>query len=193
MSSVVETSLIIIVRRRARDSSTPLRCARNDTMEGYLSINETFHSRPNRAAILRGYPAWIRTKNNASKGRCVTVTPRGKSAGRFTIFDGTAEVATGAAKQLTRADKISSPLNTPKDAKIHRRKKAFRLSRASSYQEKFMVTCAGKNCRAVILTANKKNGGENRRPTIGLLGRLRLPRCYSLGFGRRMSTVLPLP
>ena len=25
----------------------------------------------------RGYPAWIRTKNNASKGRCVTVTPRG--------------------------------------------------------------------------------------------------------------------
>ena len=27
---------------------------------------------------LRGYPAWIRTKNNASKGRCVTVTPRGK-------------------------------------------------------------------------------------------------------------------
>jgi hypothetical protein len=70
-----------------------------------------------------GYPAWIRTKNNASKGRCVTVTPRGKSAGRFTIFDGTAEVATGAAKQLTRADEISSPLNTPKDAKIHRRKK----------------------------------------------------------------------
>src|SRR5438034_4029554 len=59
----------------------------------------------------------------ASKGRCVTVTPRGKSAGRFTIFDGAAEVATGAAKQLTRADEISSPLNTPKDAKIHRRKK----------------------------------------------------------------------
>ena len=27
--------------------------------------------------ILIGYPAWIRTKNNASKGRCVTVTPRG--------------------------------------------------------------------------------------------------------------------
>ena len=24
-----------------------------------------------------GYPAWIRTKNHASKGRCVTVTPRG--------------------------------------------------------------------------------------------------------------------
>jgi hypothetical protein len=24
-----------------------------------------------------GYPAWIRTMNNASKGRCVTVTPRG--------------------------------------------------------------------------------------------------------------------
>jgi hypothetical protein len=29
-----------------------------------------------------GYPAWIRTKNNASKGRCVTVTPRGNE-----IFD----------------------------------------------------------------------------------------------------------
>jgi hypothetical protein len=70
-----------------------------------------------------GYPAWIRTKNNASKGRCVTVTPRGNLAGRFTIFDGTAEVATGAAKHLTRADEISSALNTPKDAKIHRRKK----------------------------------------------------------------------
>src|SRR2546421_10153279 len=27
---------------------------------------------------LRGYPAWTRTKNNASKGRCVTITPRGK-------------------------------------------------------------------------------------------------------------------
>ena len=26
-------------------------------MEDYLSINETFHSRPNRAVILRGYPA----------------------------------------------------------------------------------------------------------------------------------------
>ena len=26
-----------------------------------------------------GYRAWIRTMNNASKGRCVTVTPRGKS------------------------------------------------------------------------------------------------------------------
>jgi hypothetical protein len=28
--------------------------------------------------ILDGYRAWIRTMNNASKGRCVTVTPRGK-------------------------------------------------------------------------------------------------------------------
>jgi hypothetical protein len=26
------------------------------------------------------YPAWIRTMNNASKGRCVTVTPRGTSS-----------------------------------------------------------------------------------------------------------------
>src|SRR6266481_38984 len=34
--------------------------------------------------LLRGYPAWIRTKNNASKGRCVTVTPRGM---RFAILD----------------------------------------------------------------------------------------------------------
>src|ERR1700756_1188144 len=29
--------------------------------------------------IRSGYRAWIRTMNNASKGRCVTVTPRGKS------------------------------------------------------------------------------------------------------------------
>jgi hypothetical protein len=28
--------------------------------------------------MLYGYRAWIRTMNNASKGRCVTVTPRGK-------------------------------------------------------------------------------------------------------------------
>ena len=36
-----------------------------------------------------GYPAWIRTKNNASKGRCVTVTPRGISICDFrsAIFD----------------------------------------------------------------------------------------------------------
>ena len=81
----------------------------------------------------------------------------------------------------------------PKDAKIHKREKASGSAERSPYQEKFMVTRAGKNCRAVILTANKKNGGENRHPTIGLLGRLRLPRCYSLGFGRRMSTVVPLP
>jgi putative endonuclease len=28
-------------------------------------------------AFYAGYPAWTRTKNNASKGRCVTITPRG--------------------------------------------------------------------------------------------------------------------
>src|SRR5437762_5854969 len=32
-----------------------------------------------------GYPAWIRTKNNASKGRCVTVTPRGIGISAFSI------------------------------------------------------------------------------------------------------------
>jgi hypothetical protein len=39
-----------------------------------------------------GYPAWIRTKNNASKGRCVTVTPRGMRTCdfRFAIFDSSA-------------------------------------------------------------------------------------------------------
>jgi hypothetical protein len=35
------------------------------------------HVTPKAFGVLRGYPAWIRTKNNASKGRCVTVTPRG--------------------------------------------------------------------------------------------------------------------
>jgi hypothetical protein len=36
-----------------------------------------------------GYPAWIRTMNNASKGRCVTVTPRGIAIVdfRFSIAD----------------------------------------------------------------------------------------------------------
>src|SRR5438552_7143188 len=39
-----------------------------------------------------GYPAWIRTKNNASKGRCVTVTPRGISISdfRLAIFNSSA-------------------------------------------------------------------------------------------------------
>ena len=42
--------------------------------------------------ILIGYPAWIRTKNNASKGRCVTVTPRGMRICdfRLPIFDSSA-------------------------------------------------------------------------------------------------------
>jgi hypothetical protein len=35
-------------------------------------------SNPNRI-----YRAWIRTMNNASKGRCVTVTPRGKRANLY--------------------------------------------------------------------------------------------------------------
>src|SRR6478672_2208011 len=34
-------------------------------------------SRVRPKAFYAGYPAWIRTMNNASKGRCVTVTPRG--------------------------------------------------------------------------------------------------------------------
>src|SRR5207253_3899952 len=34
---------------------------------------------PKAFGVYAGYPAWIRTKNNASKGRCVTVTPRGIS------------------------------------------------------------------------------------------------------------------
>ena len=33
-----------------------------------------------------GYPTWIRTMNNASKGRCVTVTPSGIVTGYFPIW-----------------------------------------------------------------------------------------------------------
>jgi hypothetical protein len=46
-------------------------------------------SRVRPKAFYAGYPAWIRTKNNASKGRCVTVTPRGISMCDFrsAIFD----------------------------------------------------------------------------------------------------------
>ena len=45
-----------------------------------------------RRSLLRGYPAWIRTMNNASKGRCVTVTPRGTPSPdfRFAILHQTA-------------------------------------------------------------------------------------------------------
>ena len=60
--------------------------------------------------ILIGYPAWIRTKNNASKGRCVTVTPRGTRICdfRLLIFDSSAmskiKCDCASAKQL--AEKI---------------------------------------------------------------------------------------
>ena len=30
-----------------------------------------------------GYPTWIRTMNNASKGRCVTVTPSGNAETQY--------------------------------------------------------------------------------------------------------------
>ena len=36
-------------------------------------------------SLLGGCPAWIRTMNKASKGRCVTVTPQGKRVGDFLI------------------------------------------------------------------------------------------------------------
>ena len=38
-------------------------------------------------AFYAGYPAWTRTKNNASKGRCVTITPRGIWNFRLPIAD----------------------------------------------------------------------------------------------------------
>jgi hypothetical protein len=47
-------------------------------------------------AYARGYPAWIRTKNNASKGRCVTVTPRGK-------IDGGSRLATLGRSAITKS------------------------------------------------------------------------------------------
>ena len=37
-----------------------------------------------------GCPAWIRTMNNASKGRCVTVTPQGNAIADFSIGNGSA-------------------------------------------------------------------------------------------------------
>jgi hypothetical protein len=44
-----------------------------------ISLRLVLSDFPRRIAILKdGYRAWIRTMNNASKGRCVTVTPRGK-------------------------------------------------------------------------------------------------------------------
>jgi putative endonuclease len=57
-------------------------------------LRRYFRKFPVRQASNRsgGYPAWIRTKNNASKGRCVTVTPRGIQTCdfRFAIFDSSA-------------------------------------------------------------------------------------------------------
>ena len=55
------------------------RLADNDAIVTRYMDDEAFQSTafPILAKISIGYPAWIRTKNNASKGRCVTVTPRG--------------------------------------------------------------------------------------------------------------------
>ena len=50
----------------------------------YLKIPKSI-SRVRPKAFYAGYPAWIRTKNNASKGRCVTVTPRGISISDFRL------------------------------------------------------------------------------------------------------------
>src|SRR5437868_13583537 len=87
---------------------------------------------------LGGYPAWIRTKNNASKGRCVTVTPRGNPDSRFSM-----------------------------------RQRKLQLAQRK--------TSASKNCRAVILAANKKQWRRGSPPynrvgedyvSVGLLARL---------------------
>jgi hypothetical protein len=85
MSSVTGTSLIIIGRRKQEHRSRDLCGAQafKPVFRARLppppkTVPHT-HSRVPRkpSGFRRGYPAWIRTKNNASKGRCVTVTPRG--------------------------------------------------------------------------------------------------------------------
>jgi hypothetical protein len=64
-----------------------------------------------------GYPAWIRTKNNASKGRCVTVTPRGKIGWSIYDFRRHSGSCNWWDEEPTHADEISSPLNTQKTRK----------------------------------------------------------------------------
>ena len=53
------------------------------------------------ACFRRGYPTWIRTMNNASKGRCVTVTPSGKRWGIFR-FEGAMSNISGLADWTTQ-------------------------------------------------------------------------------------------
>src|SRR6266496_3395806 len=76
------------------------------SFDEYLTNRRHFHAFPcmslqnalernshrQNACLEGGYPAWIRTMNNASKGRCVTVTPRGIPKGdfRLAILDQTA-------------------------------------------------------------------------------------------------------
>ena len=55
-------------------------------------------------AILDGYPAWIRTMNNASKGRCVTVTPRG-----IAVRQRSGAKWPGAYESLERKSELANP------------------------------------------------------------------------------------
>ena len=66
------------------------------------------HTRETMKRIGFGYPAWIRTMNNASKGRCVTVTPRGTSSPdfRFAILH---QIAIGKICELRICGAMNSP------------------------------------------------------------------------------------
>ena len=81
--------------RRERDQDRRKKTADHDVIIGQnepcvemFAIGEFARRRKSRSLGSRktarrsGYPAWIRTMNNASKGRCVTVTPRGKMVAR---------------------------------------------------------------------------------------------------------------
>ena len=72
VSTMCVVMIVLVARKTSKTTQTVRersRCGSNENSAGVKSAS---------ILCMNSYPAWIRTMNNASKGRCVTVTPRGK-------------------------------------------------------------------------------------------------------------------
>jgi hypothetical protein len=92
--------------------------------------------------MLYGYRAWIRTMNNASKGRCVTVTPRGKKE---------------------RATQYPQKIDTRKlTRKVHRQKATFRQEKSPGTSGRGLTRNVGFQCRNTLWILAKPKSFENQ-------------------------------
>jgi hypothetical protein len=60
--------------------------------------------------LLRGCPAWTRTKNNASKGRCVTITPQGNRLPRLSVLRESATIRTKNSPERSSGYAVPAPI-----------------------------------------------------------------------------------